>query len=83
MLSSLFYYSLLLPVIVYKVSGGGGDSIENGQNNTFLSNCTCMEKEDCKPFRNALGKSDKKKFDEMFDIPDFTFQRAPLILYNT
>jgi hypothetical protein len=28
-----------------------------------------MEKEDWKPFRNALGKSDRKKFDEMFDIP--------------
>jgi hypothetical protein len=28
-----------------------------------------MEKEDWKPFRNALDKSDKKKFDEMFEIP--------------
>jgi hypothetical protein len=28
-----------------------------------------MEKEDWKPFRNALDKSDRKKFDEMFDIP--------------
>jgi hypothetical protein len=28
-----------------------------------------MEKEDRKPFRNALDKSDRKKFDEMFDIP--------------
>jgi hypothetical protein len=28
-----------------------------------------MEKQDCKPFRNALDKSDRKKFDEMFDIP--------------
>jgi hypothetical protein len=27
-----------------------------------------MEKEDWKPFRNALDKSDRKKFDEMFDI---------------
>jgi hypothetical protein len=30
-----------------------------------------MEKEDWKPFRNALDKSDRKKFDEMFDIPRF------------
>jgi hypothetical protein len=30
-----------------------------------------MEKEEWKPFRNALGKSDRKKFDEMFDIPRF------------
>jgi hypothetical protein len=28
-----------------------------------------MEKYDWKPFRNALDKSDRKKFDEMFDIP--------------
>jgi hypothetical protein len=28
-----------------------------------------MEKEDWRPFRNALDKSDRKKFDEMFDIP--------------
>jgi hypothetical protein len=29
------------------------------------------EKEEWKPFRNALDKSDRKKFDEMFDIPRF------------
>jgi hypothetical protein len=28
-----------------------------------------MEKEEWKPFRNALDKSDRKIFDEMFDIP--------------
>lgn len=28
-----------------------------------------MEKDDWKPFRNALDKSDRKKFDYMFDIP--------------
>src|SRR5918994_3167606 len=28
-----------------------------------------MEKEEWKPFRNALSKSDRKKFDEMWDIP--------------
>ena len=28
-----------------------------------------MEKEEWKPFRNALDKSDRKKFDEMRDIP--------------
>jgi hypothetical protein len=28
-----------------------------------------MEKEDWKPFRNALDKSDRKKFDAMWDIP--------------
>jgi hypothetical protein len=28
-----------------------------------------MEKEEWKPFRNALDKSDRKKFDEVFGIP--------------
>jgi hypothetical protein len=28
-----------------------------------------MEKEDWKPFLNALDKKDRNRFDEMFDIP--------------
>jgi hypothetical protein len=32
-------------------------------------NVLAMEKEDWKPFRNALDKSERKKFDDMFDIP--------------
>jgi hypothetical protein len=28
-----------------------------------------MEKEEWKPFRNALDKSERKKFDEMWEIP--------------
>jgi hypothetical protein len=28
-----------------------------------------MEKEEWKPFRNAIDKLDRKEFDEMFDIP--------------
>ena len=28
-----------------------------------------MEKEEWKPFRNALDKSDRKKFDDMWDLP--------------
>ncbi len=28
-----------------------------------------LEKEEWKPFRNALDKSDRKKFDDMWDIP--------------
>jgi hypothetical protein len=27
-----------------------------------------MEKEEWKPFRNALDKKDRKKFDDMFDV---------------
>jgi hypothetical protein len=30
-----------------------------------------MEKEDWKPFRNALDKKDRKEFDEMFELPKF------------
>jgi hypothetical protein len=28
-----------------------------------------MEKEEWKPFRNALDKSERRQFDEMWDIP--------------
>ncbi len=28
-----------------------------------------MKEAEWKPFRNALDKSDRKKFDEMFDVP--------------
>jgi hypothetical protein len=42
-----------------------------------------MEEAEWKPFRNALDKSDKKKFDEMFDIPrsyfSAFFQTVPYI----
>jgi hypothetical protein len=41
-----------------------------------------MEKEEWKPFRNALDKSDRKKFDERcLTFLDFTFQLA-LILFS-
>ncbi len=30
-----------------------------------------MEKEDWKPFRNALDKKDRKEFDEMWELPKF------------
>jgi hypothetical protein len=32
-------------------------------------NVLAMEKTDWKPFRNALDKSERKEFDDMFDIP--------------
>ena len=35
-----------------------------------------MEKAEWLPLCNALDKSDRKKFDEMFDIPDSTSQPA-------
>jgi hypothetical protein len=45
-----------------------------------------MEKEDWKPFRNALDKSDRKKFDDMFDIPRLytsacSYAAVPVRLY--
>jgi hypothetical protein len=39
-----------------------------------------MEKEEWKPFRNALDKSDRKKFDEMWYIPHCTLQLAPILV---
>jgi hypothetical protein len=38
-----------------------------------------MEKEDWKPFRNALDKSDRKKFDEMFDIQGSIYLLASIL----
>jgi hypothetical protein len=38
-----------------------------------------LEKQDWKPFRKALDKSDRKKFDEMFDIPRLTLQLAHML----
>jgi len=36
-----------------------------------------MEKEEWKPFRNALDKSDRKKFDEMWDFPRWYISACP------
>jgi hypothetical protein len=47
----------------------GAYNVEAVRGNAFISNCTCSEKEEWKPFRNALDKSDRKKFEEMSDIP--------------
>jgi hypothetical protein len=39
-----------------------------------------MEKDEWKPFRNALDKSDRKKFDEMlFDIPRLYISPAQIL----
>jgi hypothetical protein len=38
-----------------------------------------MEKEDWKPFRNTLDKSDRKKFDEMLISIGFTPQLAHML----
>ncbi len=35
-----------------------------------------QKEEEWKPFRNALDKSERKKFAEMFDIPNSVFQPA-------
>jgi hypothetical protein len=40
---------------------------------------TCNEAEG-KSFRNALNKSDRKKFDEMFDIPRLYISQLALVL---
>lgn len=34
-----------------------------------FTNVLAMEKAEWKPFRNALDKSERKEFDDMFDIP--------------
>jgi len=45
-------------------SNGGGCKV-NGQNIPSFRIALTIEKEEWKPFRNALDKSDRKKFDEM------------------
>ncbi len=50
------------------------DLVNNNNNNKILDHVAsfrialAMEKKEWKPFRNALDKSDRKKFDEMWDI---------------
>ncbi len=53
------------------VVGGGGGCKLMGRTIPSFRIALEMEKEDWKPFRNALDKSDRKKFDEMWDIPRF------------
>src|SRR5215211_6017111 len=58
---------------------GGGCKL-NGRTIPSFRIALAMEKEEWKSFRNALDKSDRKKFDEMmFDIPRF---QLALILYS-
>jgi hypothetical protein len=40
-----------------------------GRTVTSFRIALAMEEREWKPFRNALDKSDRKKFDEMFNIP--------------
>jgi hypothetical protein len=43
-----------------------------------------MEKEEWKPFRNVLDKSEKKKFDVLFGCLNSSFQLIPILLvYGT
>jgi hypothetical protein len=44
-------------------------SIENGRTIPSFRNVLAMTKADWKYFRNALDKSERKEFDDMFDIP--------------
>ena len=46
-----------------------GDNLVMGRTIPSFRMALGMEQEDWKPFRNALDKSDRKKFDDMWDIP--------------
>ncbi|MDQ3852431.1 MAG: hypothetical protein M3299_06325 [Thermoproteota archaeon] len=48
---------------------GGSDSKLMGRTIPSFRTVLAMEKEEWKPFRNALSKSDRKNFDQMWDIP--------------
>ncbi|MDQ3966898.1 MAG: hypothetical protein M3275_00710 [Thermoproteota archaeon] len=51
------------------------DLVHNNNNNKISDHIAsfritlAMEKEEWKPFRSALDRSDRKKFDEMWDLP--------------
>jgi hypothetical protein len=46
-------------IIGFTDSDGGGGYKLNGQNNTFISNCTWNGKRGMKAFRNDLSKSER------------------------
>jgi hypothetical protein len=41
-----------------------------------------IEKEEWKPFRNALDKKERKAFDEMWDIPRLYITACSMILFS-
>jgi hypothetical protein len=41
-----------------------------------------MEKEEWKPYRNALDKLDRKKFDEMFGFTTFNYLKRTISLLS-
>jgi hypothetical protein len=53
------------------IDNNNGDFSIMGRNIPSFKIACEMEKADWKPFRNALDKSERKEFDEMFDIPRF------------
>jgi hypothetical protein len=51
----------------WRLYSGGGGSQPMSRTIPSFRTVLEMEKEEWKPFRNALSKSEKKKFDEMWD----------------
>jgi hypothetical protein len=66
----LWYLSAV--IFTFEDWDNGGGCKLNGRTIPSFRIALAMEKEEWKSFRNALDKSDRKKFDEMmFDIPRF------------
>jgi hypothetical protein len=49
---------------------------------SFRTVLAMEERELNKPFRDALSKSDRREFDEMFDIPRLYISQPALILFT-
>ncbi len=77
-LSCIYRSSQTSPVIVGLGYGGSDSSIENGQTIPSSRIALDMEKAEWNPFRNTLDKSERKEFDDMFDIPRLS-QLAPIL----
>jgi hypothetical protein len=76
--TSPFYFSFFIEYENYaqqeEWEEGGGDGCTGGVGKggrivSSFRTVLAMEKEEWKPFRNALDKSDRKKFDERWDLP--------------
>jgi hypothetical protein len=53
-----------------------------GRTNSSFRIALTMEKEEWKPYRNALDKLDRKKFDEMFGFTTFNYLKRTISLLS-
>jgi hypothetical protein len=62
---------LLLSLLSANTTDSGSGCNVMGRTIPSFRIALAMEKEEWKPFRNALDKRDRKEFDEMWELPKF------------